>query len=95
MKTTLRTTCCALGAIIVPALIMCGTVTLQHAYNIRHPDIEICFFSVCILVGLLFIWFIPMRTFYKCLTTIAYVPAAILMFAVIQLLLDSAMYGHM
>ena len=50
-------------------------------------------FPIAILGGLGFLWFLPIRAFWKCLLTIAYVPAPIYPLLMFKILFEISVLG--
>jgi ascorbate-specific PTS system EIIC-type component UlaA len=83
-----------LGAVLVPFMLMTGYAVFDHFVYPRAANADIYGYAVCIVGGLLCVWVLPLRAFWRCLLSIAYVPACFYPLAVFQLLFASFVFGE-
>ncbi len=83
-----------IGGLLVPFILMAGYAMLNHFFYPRSMNAEILGISVCISGGLVCVWLLPVRAFWRCLISIAYIPACIYPLAVFQLLFASIALGE-
>jgi hypothetical protein len=64
------------GMVLVPFLLMVGCLAVNHFFDSfdRYGGYSIV---ISIIGGLLFVWVLPLRAFWRFLITIAYIPALV------------------
>jgi hypothetical protein len=83
-----------LGGLLVPFVLMSGYAIFDHFFYPRSANADIFGYAICIAGGLLCVWVLPIRAFWRCIVSIAYIPACVYPLAVFQLLFASIVFGE-
>jgi hypothetical protein len=81
------------GMVIVPLLLMVACLAVDHSGGSHHPDASIHSFVISIAGGLVCVWVLPVRAFWRCLVSIAYIPASFYPLALFQFHAAAGFFG--
>jgi hypothetical protein len=81
------------GMATVPFLLMVVSLAVDHFGGSHHPDASFYSFVISITGGLLCVWVLPLRAFWRCLLSIVYIPASIYPLALFQIFAAVEFFG--
>ena len=85
-----------MGLILAPLVLMVAYTTVWRWTPLSNANIDpegYIGFPIAILGGLIYLWRLPIRAFWKCLLTMAYIPATIYPLLIFQLLFAAVALG--
>ena len=86
-----------MGMILAPFILMTAYTLVWAWTPLNNANIDpdaYAGFPIAILGGLIFLWYLPIRAFWKCLLTIAYIPAPIYPLLMFKLLFEISVLGY-
>lgn len=82
----------AVGMMLMPFLLMVGCLAINHVLGSFDRDGTYSI-GISIIGGLLFVWVMPLRGFWKILIAIAYIPALVYPLLLFQLFAAVEFFG--
>ena len=79
--------------ILVPLLLMIAFLAFDHFSDSHYSEPSLYSFVIAIIGGVTCVWILPIRAFWRCLISIAYIPASIYPLALFQFAAAVGLFG--
>ena len=82
-----------IGLLVVPMLLVVLCLAVNELVDLRKHDVVLVSTAISIAGGLVCVWILPLRAFWKTLISILFIPASIYPLMLFQLVIAVALFG--